>query len=145
MYYSASKNRCRLKTGKGDSEWGCWGREEGNKAHERINDERFVGVGGMVSVMEEYREKNQWTTVFENCPARWHSQLWWWRSVTLLPAFGSLFLLSGWLVQPWYESFVLLHLILLCLIVVTWRPPLFGWEMDGKWIQERGEEGSWEE
>jgi hypothetical protein len=57
-------------------------------------------------------------------------------SLTLLPAFGTLFLLPGCLVQRQYESFCLvsLHLILSCLAVVSRRFALFGRETEEEWI-----------
>jgi hypothetical protein len=60
-------------------------------------------------------------------------------SFTHWPALGTLFLLLGYLVQPWYEGFclILLYFVLPHLLVVSWRPALFWREMEGE-LMERG-------
>lgn len=48
-------------------------------------------------------------------------------SLTLLPAYETLFLQLGYLVQPQYEGFrlVLLYLVLSFLTNISWRPAPF--------------------
>lgn len=69
-------------------------------------------------------------------------------SLTLLSDLRTLLLLLGWLVQPLYKGLclVLLHLVLFCLAVLSWRPDFFSEEeIEGECIWGRGEEeGIWE-
>lgn len=64
-------------------------------------------------------------------------------SVTLLLVLGTLFPLLGHLVQPGHEGFylVLLYLVLLCLVVVSWRPALScRRNLSGAGLRERRQE-----
>lgn len=68
-------------------------------------------------------------------------------SLTLSCALRACFLLFCCLLQHWYEalSLVLVYLVLLCLLVVSWRPTLFWKEAEWKRFSGKGEvRGHWE-